>query len=52
MLSVPLPGTLNPAGSKLVIEVLTFSVFCDIISAAGSEGRTFDGNVMPDKTAG
>ena len=51
MLFVLLSGTLNPLGSKLVIEVLTFSVCCDIIFVAGSEGKTFDRNVMLDKTA-
>ena len=36
---------------KNIIEVLIFSSCCDIILVAGSEGKTFDRNVMPDKTA-
>ena len=36
---------------EYIIKVLTFSVCCDIILVAGSEGKAFDRNVMPDKTA-
>ncbi len=34
------------------LKILTFSSLYDIIHNAGSEGRTFNGNVMLDKTAG